>query len=185
MFPGNKNAITRVLLGMPNKQKRFDVLLNALYADVYRYAFWLCKNKPMAEDLVQETYLRAWKNFQNLKDEKAAKAWLFTIVRRENARQYERFQPELLDASEVSLVDTGISPGDNSEYYLVQQHIANLSIEFREPLILQLIGGFSAGEISLILDVNKNTVLTRLFRARNKLRQLLLGKAVTKGVNNG
>lgn len=170
---------------MPNKQKRFDVLLNALYADVYRYAFWLCKNKSMAEDLVQETYLRAWKNFQSLKDEKAAKAWLFTIVRRENARQYERYQPQLVDTSEVSLVDTGISPSENSECFLVQQHIANLSIEFREPLILQLIGGFSAGEISLILDINKNTVLTRLFRARNKLKQVIAGQAMEKGESNG
>lgn len=170
---------------MFNKQKRFDALLNALYADVYRYAFWLCKNKAMAEDLVQETYLRAWKNLQALKDEKAAKAWLFTIVRRENARQYERYQPDLLDVSDVPLADTGISPSKNSEYHLVQQHIANLQPEFREPLVLQLLGGFSAEEISHILKLNKNTVLTRLFRARNKLRQKLSEQSYVAGENNG
>lgn len=170
---------------MSNKQKRFDALLNALYADVYRYAFWLCKNKTMAEDLVQETYLRAWKNLQALRDEKAAKAWLFTIVRRENARQYERYQPDLLDVNDISVVDTGISPSESSEYHLVQQHIANLQAEFREPLVLQLLGGFSAEEISLILEVNKNTVLTRLFRARNKLRQKLSEQSDVTGANNG
>lgn len=170
---------------MSNKQKRFDALLDALYTDVYRYAFWLCKSKTMAEDLVQETYLRAWKNLQALKDEKAAKAWLFTIVRRENARQYERYQPDLIDINDISLTDTGISPGENSEYHLVQQHIANLQPEFREPLVLQLLGGFSAEEISLILEVNKNTVLTRLFRARNKLRQELSHQSDVTGANNG
>ena len=170
---------------MSNKQKRFDALLDALYTDVYRYAFWLCKSKTMAEDLVQETYLRAWKNLQALKDEKAAKAWLFTIVRRENARQYERYQPDLIDINEIPLADTGISPGESSEYHLVQQHIANLQPEFREPLVLQLLGGFSAEEISLILEVNKNTVLTRLFRARNKLRQELSHQSDVTGANNG
>lgn len=153
--------------------------MNALYADVYRYAFWICKSQPMAEDLVQETYLRAWKNFENLKDEKAAKAWLFTIVRRENARKYERFQPDEVDMDEVNLSDTGISPVDHSEHSVIQKHIASLALDFREPLVLQLLGGFSAQEISDILQVNKNTVLTRLFRARNKLKDLISDKLIS------
>jgi|TARA_B100000315_G_scaffold232544_1_gene244868 RNA polymerase sigma-70 factor (ECF subfamily) len=70
------------------KQQRYETLVVALYQDVYRYAFWLCKNQPMAEDLVQETFLRAWRSLDSLRNDKAVKAWLFTILRRENARQY-------------------------------------------------------------------------------------------------
>ncbi len=170
---------------MTNKQNRFDVLVNALYLDVFRYAFWLCKDKLQAEDLVQEAYLRAWKNFDSLKDEKTAKSWLFTIVRRENARKYERYQPCLVDIDDQELSDGGVSPLEYSEFDVMQKHIANLDIEFLEPLVLQLVGGFSGEEISTILDVNKNTVLTRLFRARNKLKQVLAEKPDLRGVSNG
>ena len=72
-----------------NKRQRYESLVANLYQDVYRYALWLCKNQPMAEDLVQETFLRAWRSLESLQSDKAAKAWLFTILRRENARQYE------------------------------------------------------------------------------------------------
>lgn len=44
------------------KQQRFESLVAALYQDVYRYAYWICKNQPLAEDLVQETFLRAWRS---------------------------------------------------------------------------------------------------------------------------
>jgi len=161
---------------MVSKQKRFDMLVNALYADVYRYAFWVCKNQSMAEDLVQETYLRAWKSFENLKDEKVAKAWLFTIVRRENARKYEKFQPDVVNIDEIDLGAEGLSPVDHGEYSVIQKHILSLALKFREPLVLQLVGGFSAQEISDILQINKNTVLTRLFRARNQLKKIITEK---------
>ena len=161
---------------MVSKQKRFDMLVNALYADVYRYAFWLCKNQSMAEDLVQETYLRAWKSFENLQDEKVAKAWLFTIVRRENARKYEKIQPDVVNIDDVDLTAKGLSPVDHGEFSVIQKHILSLALKFREPLVLQLVGGFSAQEISDILQINKNTVLTRLFRARNQLKKSLTDK---------
>ena len=70
------------------KKQRYESLVAALYQDVYRYAFWLCKNQALAEDLVQETFLRAWRSLDSLQNDKAAKAWLFTILRRENARLY-------------------------------------------------------------------------------------------------
>ncbi|VAW56824.1 RNA polymerase ECF-type sigma factor [hydrothermal vent metagenome] len=170
---------------MANKQQRFDILVKAFYQDAYRYAYWICKSKPLAEDLVQEAYLRAWKHFDKLNDEKAAKAWLFTIIRRENARQYERYQPDLVDIDDVPVNDMGISPMNHSEHSIVQRHIANLDREFREPLILQLVGGFKAEEISQILDLNKNTVLTRLFRARNKLKKDILDKPKLSRTNDG
>ncbi|MCV5390693.1 hypothetical protein OFC62_38855, partial [Escherichia coli] len=57
----------------------------------------MCKDKAIAEDLVQETCLRAWKSLDSLQDEKAAKSWLITILRRENARRFERKQFDLVD----------------------------------------------------------------------------------------
>ena len=83
----------------------FESLGSAYANDLYRYAFWLCKQPPLAEDLVQETFARAWKSIESLKDEKAAKAWLITILRRENARLYEKYQPQLLEIEESLVAD--------------------------------------------------------------------------------
>src|SRR5690606_15752279 len=85
------------------KQERYEALVNELYQDVYRYAYWLCKNSALAEDLVQETFLRAWRSLDSLQNDKAAKAWLFTILRRENARLYERYRPDLVDIEDQSI----------------------------------------------------------------------------------
>lgn len=175
-----------VLSVMASKQKRFEALVNALYADIFRYAYWLCRNRSMAEDLVQETYLRAWRSFESLKDEKAAKAWLITILRRENARQYERFQPSLVDIDHANFMgDAKADLLQSLESHMLQKSIGKLELEFREPLMLQVIGGFSTNEISDILKLNKNTVLTRLFRARNKLKDMLTEKTLKRGTGNG
>jgi len=188
-FLGNKKTEYMVLSAMASKQKRFEALVNALYADVFRYAYWLCRNRSMAEDLVQETYLRAWRSFESLKDEKAAKAWLITILRRENARQYERFQPNLVDMDDVAhtdfMGDVTADLAQSLETYMLQKSIGKLELEFREPLMLQVVGGFSTDEISDILKLNKNTVLTRLFRARNKLKDMLAENTLKRGTGNG
>ena len=65
-----------------------------------------------------------------------------------------------------------------------QVKIAKLDIEYREPLLLQLIGGFSGDEIAELLELNRNTVMTRLFRARNQLKELL-EKTEVRGQSNG
>ncbi len=69
--------------GMADKQTKYEALVHALHGDIYRYAYWLCRDPQVAEDLVQETFLRAWKSIDSLLDDKAAKAWLITILRRE------------------------------------------------------------------------------------------------------
>ena len=154
------------------KQQRYESLVATLYQDVYRYAFWLCKNKPMAEDLVQETFLRAWRSLDSLQNDKAVKAWLFTILRRENARQYERYRPELVDIEGQSVAESGENePDARVDRELLHNAINRLDSDYREPLLLQVIGGFSGKEIAEILNLNNNTVMTRLFRARSILKQ--------------
>lgn len=153
------------------KQQRYESLVAALYQDVFRYAFWLCKSKPLAEDLVQETFLRAWRSLESLQNDKAAKAWLFTILRRENARLYERYRPELVDIEGQSIAEKDENEPENKmDRELLHNAINRLDSDYREPLLLQVIGGFSGKEIAAILDLNNNTVMTRLFRARNKLK---------------
>ncbi len=159
-----------------SRQRRYEALVDDLYQDVYRYAYWLCRNQALAEDLVQETFLRAWRSLDSLQNDKAAKAWLFTILRRENARMYERYRPELVDIEDVPAMSGSREGEPDQRVDRNQLHAAinQLESEYRDPLLLQVIGGFSGKEIADILDLNSNTVMTRLFRARNKLKDVFL-----------
>src|ERR1700748_2303149 len=65
-------------------------LLQSLRPDLLRFAFWLARDRTVAEDVVQETMLRAWRARGELRNAAAARPWLLTIVRRENARLHER-----------------------------------------------------------------------------------------------
>ncbi len=155
------------------KRKRYQLIVDALYQDVYRYAYWLCKNGALAEDLVQETFLRAWRSLDSLQNDKAAKAWLFTILRRENARLYERYRPDIVDIEDQSIADSfDNEPDQRMDRKLLHDAIESLDKDYREPLLLQVVGGFSGKEIAEILDLNNNTVMTRLFRARGKLKHV-------------
>ncbi|ABZ77231.1 RNA polymerase, sigma-24 subunit, ECF subfamily [Shewanella halifaxensis HAW-EB4] len=170
----NKKSKSTVSSDMVSKQRRYDSLVRALHADIYRFAYWLCGDKHIAEDITQETFLRAWRSLDSLKDEKAAKAWLITILRRENARRFERKQFNYSDIEQEFIEDTfSGSSEEHAEQHLIQRQIAKLELEYREPLLLQVIGGFSGDEIASILDLNRNTVMTRLFRARNQLKDVL------------
>ncbi|WP_298775277.1 sigma-70 family RNA polymerase sigma factor [uncultured Shewanella sp.] len=169
-----KKSPSTVSSSMLNKQRRYNSLVKALHTDIYRYAYWLSGDKHVAEDITQETFLRAWRSLDTLKDEKSAKAWLITILRRENARRFERKQFTYSDIEQEELQDT-FSPSTEHkvEHHLLQKQIERLALEYREPLLLQLIGGFSGEEIAKILSLNTNTVMTRLFRARHQLKQAL------------
>lgn len=180
MFARNKKQSLSVSTDMMKKQKRYEALVKAMHADIFRYAMWLIKDKAIAEDVVQETFLRAWKSLDSLKDEGAAKAWLITILRRENARRFERKQFDLVDIDDVSVADP-VNFGDVVlEHRELRKIIGELSDEYREPLMMQILMGFSGDEIAEQLDLNKNTVMTRLFRARNQIKEALLSDQ-TKG----
>lgn len=155
------------------RRQRYEQLVDTYYQDVYRYGFWLCKNQALAQDLVQETFLRAWRSLDSLQSDKAAKAWLFTILRRENARLYERYRPDLVDVEDVPIAEVDErEPDRRMDRDLLYSAINRLDSDYRDPLLLQVIGGFSGKEIAEILDLNSNTVMTRLFRARSKLRDM-------------
>ncbi|WP_372625289.1 sigma-70 family RNA polymerase sigma factor [Arsukibacterium sp.] len=157
-----------------SNSQRYEQLVRLYHADLYRYAFWLCRDQHIAEDIVQDTFLRAWKALDSLLDDNAAKSWLITILRRENARRFERKQLDYSDVEQESLTDD-INPALEQQYdnAMLQQQLLLLPPEYSEPLLLQALAGFSSDEIGQLLSLNVNTVNTRLFRARHLLKQRL------------
>jgi RNA polymerase sigma-70 factor (ECF subfamily) len=160
---------------MTARHHRFEALVGALLPDLYRYAVWLTRDHAKADDLVQETMLRAWRSLEQLRDEQAAKRWLITILRRELARSYERVTPQFADEDVADLPLPDPAPGveHDAELEGVRRAILRLEPEYREPLVLQVQLGYSVEEIAEVMELNPATVLTRLFRARKKLAAAL------------
>ena len=152
-------------------EQRFAALCDGLRPQLFRFAFWLARDRQVAEDVVQEAFLRAWSARDSLEAEVALKGWLMTIVRREHARLYERKRLRTVQIDE--LVD-GDSPelaaAEQKEVMDMRRAIFALDADYREPLVLQVLMGYSTDEIATELGLTQGAVLTRLFRARHKLR---------------
>ena len=149
-------------------QRQFDQAARAYSADLYRYAYWLCRDRFVAEELVQETFARAWKNWDSLADLGAVKAWLITILRNERARLYERKRLDISDDDPQDLeLPSHERPGDHLE---LEQLVGELPPAYREPLVLQVLGGYDCREIAEMLGTTEGAVMTRLTRARQALR---------------
>ena len=158
---------------MWNKQARFTALVKALSGDLFRYAFWLCRSVEQAEDLVQETFARAWRALDELRDERAARAWLLVTLRREHARSFDRQRPETADTDPDTLPDPLREFDPSTEAWALRRALKRLPPDYSEPLVLQVIGGYGCEEIAEMLDLTLAAVTTRLFRARQQLRRAL------------
>lgn len=158
---------------MSQNQDDFTKLVNQYSTMLYRYAYWLSGSPSVAQDLVQETYLRAWKAFDSLQNKENPKYWLITILRRENARRFER--KRLLQVQkEVDTLESHYGAIDSSpETFALRQALGKLSEEYREPLLLQVICGYSGKEIADLLGLTPEAVMTRLYRARQRLQDVL------------
>lgn len=155
-------------------EQQLASLLESFRPDLMRFAFWLTRDRSVAEDVVQETLLRAWRARNELRSSTALRPWLLTIVRREHARLHERKRLPTVDLDEViASQDTALALQDaDPEIADLRRAILALPDEYREPMVLQVLGGLSTNEIAKELDLTVPAVLTRLFRARNKLREV-------------
>lgn len=149
-------------------RREFEQLGRRLRPDLYRYAFWLGRDRQLAEDVVQEALLRAWKAYRDLTDPDSAKAWMISIVRREFARTFERKRLETVDISDYEQQLS--SADDDPRVEEMRQAIFELEVDYREPLALQVLMGHTTREIAGLMDLSEGAVLTRLHRARAKLR---------------
>jgi RNA polymerase sigma-70 factor, ECF subfamily len=158
-------------IGGNQRHARFQALCQTLRPDLLRFAFWLSRDRALAEDVVQESMLRAWKAQDSLLDEGAAKPWLLTIIRREYARTFERKRFPTMSVEElVAKEEPVLAAAEEHDLSDVRCALMKLPDEYREPLVLQVLMGYSTAEIARELDLSGPAVLTRLCRARRQLR---------------
>jgi len=152
------------------RRLRFERLVAPWREDLYRYAFWLSRNPDLAEDVVQDAMLRAFRSLDSLQDEDSVKPWLLTIVRREHARVYERKRLQTQDIDELNVAEAAlIATGNDTDVEDMRRAIFQLEEGYREPLVLQVMFGLSTEEIAQAMSLKQGAVLTRLHRARKKL----------------
>ncbi|MBK6566621.1 MAG: sigma-70 family RNA polymerase sigma factor [Saprospiraceae bacterium] len=160
------------------------------------FAFHLTYNESDAEDLVQETYLKAYKFINSYVKGTNSKAWLFKILKNAYINEYRKKvkTPITLDFNdpmsvqekdilggmiEINWEDLSMNLGDE-----VTMAMNSISEEFKEIILLCDIEGFSYEEIAEILDLPIGTVRSRLFRARNELKDKLMKYALLMGYRN-
>ncbi|MES2564772.1 MAG: sigma-70 family RNA polymerase sigma factor [Pseudomonadota bacterium] len=158
------------MFNINSKRREFAAVVRAYSAELYRYAYWLSRDRFIAEDLVQETFSRAWTSWGTLRDTRAQKNWLYTILRHEHARLFERKRFDFvadqdLDALEDPRIRTV------SLNFELQDVLHDLPTAYREPLLLQVLGGFNCDEIATIMNLTVGATMTRLSRARSALRK--------------
>lgn len=157
---------------MPTPGKaEFEQVVRAYANDLFRYLYWLCRDRAQAEDLVQETFARAWAGWEAQRDEKAVKAWLYTIARNEHARLFEKKRPEVDPEAELdALVAAPRDPGLSLD---LRRAFGLLPEAFRDSLLMQVLGGLSSAEIAAAAGATEEAVNMRLSRARRALREIL------------
>ena len=153
---------------------------------LYGYALTLTRDKTEAEDLVQETYLRATTAANRPDANSNLKGWLFVIMRNAwlNQVRHKNSGPLFvdLDANEQSIGESPEAGNNPHVVYIrkldreqVRKAIDSLPDAYREIVVLRDIEGFTYHEIATVLDCPAGTVMSRLGRARGKLRELLSG----------
>src|SRR5262249_54898268 len=161
-----------------SKLRRFEEQVLPHLDALYRAAVRLTGNAPDADDVTQETCLRAFRAFDQLKQPREARAWVFAILRSVFLRHAERRSHPAAGMSvddvdgaalEPSLWDRDASPVQQALLQEVRRATLSLPLPYREALVLAHVGGFSYREMARILEVPLGTIMSRLFRARRML----------------
>ena len=152
---------------------------NRLVADhgpaLYRLAYRLIGDRVEAEDIVQETYRSAWKSRARYEPNRGDRAYLATILRRRVADAYRKRPVRLVLSGDSSPDVESAGPSPDLEGYSdeMQRALNKLPTELKETLLLVIVGELTHQEAATVLDVPIGTVLSRVSRARGRLREYL------------
>jgi RNA polymerase sigma-70 factor (ECF subfamily) len=160
---------------------------------LYRVALRYTREPARAEDLVQDSLLKAFRSWESFQPGTSARAWLLAIMRNTfiNLYRREKLEPITLDLERLDLQPTTADAEENDPEgaffdQIVDQRILRaldtLPLDFREVLVLSDVEGLPYAEIAQALDIPAGTVKSRLFRARKLMQKDLFSHAVEMGI---
>ncbi len=162
----------------------YEELVREHAAGLYRFAYRLCGQREVAEDLCQEAFYEAWRSIGRLREPTRARAWLYQIlrhrysrwVRTRGRRPRTTAQPlDVLPGAEVDVL------GALSRREVLQRGLDQLSDRYKEAFLMVFLQGLSCQEAADQLGVPRGTVLSRIHRARQFLRGFLGNLGVAHG----
>jgi RNA polymerase sigma-70 factor (ECF subfamily) len=160
----------------------FEDLAMPLFDQLYNFAHWLTQDTAEAEDLVQETYVKALRGFSSFQAGTNFRAWMYRILRNSflSSRTGLKTTVEFDEQDHETVGSSAATPEslliDRANRELVQQALTELPVHFREILLLCEVEEMSYQEIAETLSVQAGTVMSRLSRARKALRSLLASR---------
>lgn len=190
------------------KKREFEELFVPLLDNLYSIALRMTRNERDAEDLVQETYLKAYRFFHRFERGTNARAWILTILTNTFRTRYrkKKQEPNMVDfeavenfclademVKEIAAADKSEAQGADIVTSILKDYVSDDIIEaletvpeqFRIAVLLSDVEGFSYQEISEILSISVGTVKSRIFRGRKILQKQLWDFAKQRGILKG
>jgi len=145
-------------------------------SELFGFAYRMCGDREVAEDLVQEAFYEAWKDMRTLKRPDRARAWLYQILRHRYSRwrrAEQRGRPIQLDSRTLDQVNRQPSSTPTMDSDVLQEGLDRLSDRLKVPLLLVFMQGLTCEQTATHLQVPLGTVLSRIHRAKRRLRDHL------------
>lgn len=157
--------------------------------DLYRTAKRLTRNETEADDLVQETYMQAWKSFDRYEPGTNCRAWLYKILfnKYDHHRRKQFTQSKYFQEADEFLFDVSAAKTPVPEHLTDSEVISALNKlpeHYRSVVLLADVHEFDYKEVANILDIPMGTVMSRLNRARTQLKKSLAGVARSYGIRS-
>jgi len=157
-----------------------------LFPRLYNFAHWLTQDRALAEDLVQETYMKALRGFSSFQQGTNFRAWMYKILRNTFLTSQTGLKASVsLDDDDEKIAEPAAAQTPESlllarvEQETIQSALQELPVRFREIILLCDVEEMKYREIATILEIPIGTVMSRIARARAALRQALLSNATS------
>lgn len=180
--------------GARASRREFELLLEPVLDTLYATALRLTRSRPEAEDVVQESVMKAWRSFETFERGTNFRAWVLRIATNTflSKRRFDSRRPKTAPLGDPEAVpsreDDGLRPGEDWEALyptLVEDEMKRaldaLGEDHRIAFLLSTLGGLSVNEIAAAVSAPPGTIMSRLFRARAQLRESLRRSAASRG----